>query len=149
MARKRLPHGMTPNMVKIMEASRLAREQGLKTYGRFVAHGDTSAIDVKQAKGKPERVCQRCGADISHRNGGTKYCHACAGDVNRERNRAKYHETHPPKMINCTDCGVLVQVKSGTHKVCPDCAAKRRKASRQAYAQKRRERLKAEKQTHG
>ena len=55
---------------------------------------------------RTDQRCQGCGADISDKRMGTKWCKPCRDRVNREQQREVYHRdraTRPPR--NCADCG--------------------------------------------
>ena len=132
---KELPHGMTENMVKIMEVSMLAREKGLKSYGQGTAKLDTSDMVAKKPE-KPQRLCKRCGKPLERLTNGKRYCDECSFLTAKERNEANYKrwmEARPKIHIRCAGCGRIIAVDNKKFKFCDECRERRLKESRAAY----------------
>lgn len=130
---KELPHGMTENMVKIMEVSMLAREKGLKSYGKGTAKLDTSGMVAKKP---PQRLCKRCGKPLERNTNGKRFCDECAYQNERERQAANYkrwRQEHPKIYVRCAGCGRMIAVDNKKFKFCDECRERRLKESRAAY----------------
>jgi len=141
---KDLPHGMTENMVKIMEVSMLAREKGLKSYGKGTAKLDTSGMVAKKPT---EKLCKRCGKPLERRTNGKQYCDTCADITARELSAARYKkwkQAHPQtqQFIKCAKCGRMVPKTNGRMKYCDECKVRVKKAQDAARCKERRARAK-------
>ncbi len=143
---KKLPHGMSENMVKIMEVDMLARQKGLKSYGQGTAKLDTSGMVVKK-QGKPQRLCKRCGKQLERLTNGKQYCDECAILTAKERNAAAYKrwkQSQPKEQqyVRCAGCGRVVPKTNGRMKYCDECKVRVKKAQDAARCKERRERAK-------
>lgn len=136
--KKKLPHGMTENMVRIMELSIAARESGVKSYGRGVAglpkeepkpKSEPLPPERKKKKPIPPNFCIDCGADISHYTRNKKRCDECASKREKERHafldaERKKHGSYikPAYEVKCCVCGktIIRHTKSRVCK-CDDC----------------------------
>ena len=79
MARKKLPAGMTQNMMYISEIEAEARKHDMH-YGEYVASNNASLAHLSEGKrvNQKARFCRKCGKEIVYASKYQRYvCDAC------------------------------------------------------------------------
>ena len=158
---KKLPHGMTSNMMAIAKVEALGRQMG----GHYSAGSVTDEAHTLVPKAKKKRkhlcTCSKCGVEIIIPPGGRnrKFCDQCAKSNARKSRRDQYKRKNGMAIdrtipyteefdasgkrwvvVSCCKCGKITKKsKYVSNPVCNDCKLKRARE----YERTRLERTKA------
>ena len=93
-----------------------------------------NGIYVRRA---PGQKCQKCGADISYRAAGTKWCFDCAKKVEREqaRMRKAYIKKLEARDVVATtpNCNYCATYYKAGFTFCPNCGQRLRESKEEEY----------------
>lgn len=126
----RLPHGMTANMMAIVNVNAIARNNGTH-YGAYVAVNDTLMFAAKRKK-KAKMICEQCGAEIISATGRKRrYCDECTEKRAKQQNakcaKSRKNGEYKRQEIKrkCSVCGKeIIRHSHSSNVKCEDCKRK-------------------------
>lgn len=124
-----LPHGMSRNMMYIVQVEAERRKAGSKGYGDHVHNNDLSHLKVKKEEVKKENLCKRCGEPFPRPAGSKRrYCDECRSDIITEARRDQLARRKPCK---CMICGKQLHRVNTESPICAKCRNDKKRKKRE------------------